>query len=176
MSEIPPRKRHDRSYRLLFSQPRMIEDLVRGFIREPWIEQLDFATLEPLNASHISERLHSREGDGAWRLRVRGTTAWVYLLVEFQSEVQRFMALRQAVYQGLFYQQLLKQGELTEDGRLPIVLTIVVYNGRARWLAPRELADLRPSSTPSFSLRGLCLGPGFTAEMRPARAGRPSWA
>jgi len=142
MSEIPPRKRHDRTYRLLFSQPRMIEDLVRGFICEPWIEELDFTTLEPLNASHVSERLHSRDGDGAWRLRVRGTSAWVYLLVEFQSEVQRFMALRQAAYQVLFYQQLLKQGELTEDGRLPIVLTIVVYNGRARWLAPVELAEL----------------------------------
>ena len=120
----------------------MIEDLVRGFLWEPWIEELDFTTLEPLNASHVSDRLHSRDGDCAWRLRVRRSPAFVYLLVEFQSEVDRFMALRQAAYQVLFYQQLVKQGELTKDGRLPIVLTIVVYNGRARWLAPVELADL----------------------------------
>jgi hypothetical protein len=83
----------------------------------------------------------SREGDVVWRVRHRDGTC-VYLLVEFQSKVQRFMALRQMAYLALFYQQLLKQGELTPDGRLPLVLTIVVYNGKARWAAPVELAEL----------------------------------
>jgi hypothetical protein len=45
-------------------------------------------------------------------------------------------------YQALFYQQLLKQKELTPDGYLPLVLAIVVYNGKVRWSAPRELAEL----------------------------------
>jgi len=52
------------------------------------------------------------------------------------------MALRKSVYQGLFYQQLLKQGGLTSDRLLPLVLSIVIYNGKARWLAPQELAEL----------------------------------
>jgi hypothetical protein len=52
------------------------------------------------------------------------------------------MALRKSVYQGLFYQQLLKQGGLTPEGLLPLVLSIVIYNGKARWLAPQELAEL----------------------------------
>jgi len=136
-------KKHDRSYRLLFSQPRMVEDLVRRFVAEPWIEKLDFSTLERVNGSHVAENLQGRDGDVVWRLRVRGDPATcVYVLVEFQSEVQRFMALRQSVYVGLFCQQLVKQGELAPGGLLPLVLSIVIYNGKADWRAPRELAEL----------------------------------
>jgi hypothetical protein len=137
-------KKHDRSFRLLFSQRRLIEDLIRWFIGrgESWIDDLDFSTLERVGTAHVSERLESRDGDVGWRVRFRDAPVAIYLLVEFQSKPQRFMALRQSVYQGLFYQQLLKQGGLTPDGLLPLVLSIVVYNGKARWLAPQELAEL----------------------------------
>lgn len=136
-------RHHDLTYRLLFSYPRMIEHLVRGFVREPWVERLDFSSLERLNASYVSEDRQSREGDLVWRLRLRGPEpAFVYVLLEFQSGVERYMALRMMVYEGLLYQQLLKQGDLEADGRLPLVLLLVVYNGRGRWSAPHELAEL----------------------------------
>ena len=32
---------HDHSYKLLFSHPEMVADLLRGYVREPWVEQLD---------------------------------------------------------------------------------------------------------------------------------------
>jgi len=137
-------KKHDRSFRLLFGQPRLMEDLIRRFIGrgEPWIDDLDFSTLERVSTAHVSEDLESRDGDVGWRVRFRDAPVAIYVLVEFQSEPQRFMALRKSVYQGLFYQQLLKQGGLTPDGLLPLVLSIVIYNGKARWLAPQELAEL----------------------------------
>jgi len=139
-----PLKKHDRSFRLLFAQPRLIEDLIRRFIGrgEPWIDDLDFSTLERVGTAHVSEDLEGRDGDIGWRLRFRNAPVAIYLLVEFQSKAQRFMALRKSVYQGLFYQQLLKQGGLTSDRLLPLVLSIVIYNGKARWLAPQELAEL----------------------------------
>jgi hypothetical protein len=120
----------------------MIEDLLRRFVPEPWIGKLDFTTLKRLNASYVSEQLQIRESDTVWRLRLRGTRVHVYLLIEFQSRVNRFMALRQMAYVGLFYQHLVKQGDLAPGRRLPLVLTIVVYNGKVSWSAPRELAEL----------------------------------
>ncbi len=137
-------KKHDRSFRLLFAQPRLTEDLIRRFIGkgETWVDDLDFSTLERVSTAHVSESLRSRDGDIGWRVRFRDAPVAIYLLIEFQSEPQRFMALRESVYLGLFLQQLLKQGGLTPDGLLPLVLSIVVYNGKARWLAPRELAEL----------------------------------
>jgi hypothetical protein len=37
---------HDTSYKLLFSEPEIIIDLLQGFVREPWVNELDFTTLE----------------------------------------------------------------------------------------------------------------------------------
>ena len=37
---------HDETYKTLFAFPRMVEDLLRGFVGGAWIDQIDFATLE----------------------------------------------------------------------------------------------------------------------------------
>ena len=37
---------HDLSYKLLFSEPEIIIDLLQGFVHEPWVKELDFTTLE----------------------------------------------------------------------------------------------------------------------------------
>jgi predicted transposase YdaD len=73
----------------------MVEELVRGFVEEPWVESLDFSTLKRVNASYVSPQLKGREGDLVWKLRRRdGAPLYVYLLIEHQSQVDRFMAVR----------------------------------------------------------------------------------
>lgn len=54
---------HDHSYKLLFSHPEMMADLLRGFFRESWVEALDFSTLEKINGSYISDDLREQEDD-----------------------------------------------------------------------------------------------------------------
>ena len=133
---------HDAAYKDLFSHPRMVEDLLRGFAAPEWSGALDFSTLEKLPAEYVSDDLRRRHGDLVWRLRFRET--WLYLLVmlEFQSSTDPYMAVRILVYTGLLYQDLIRRGALGADGRLPPVLPVVLYNGRPRWAAPVEAADL----------------------------------
>jgi len=52
------------------------------------------------------------------------------------------MAIRVAVYVGLFYQDLIKEQKLTSADRLPPVLPIVIYNGDTRWHAPTQSQSL----------------------------------
>ena len=59
----------DHSYKLLFSHATMVAELLRGFIHEPWIKELDFNTLEKVNSSFISDDLREREDDLIWRVR-----------------------------------------------------------------------------------------------------------
>ena len=135
--------RHDLSYRSLFSFPRMVKELVCEFVEESWVEKLDFSTLKRVNASYVSPKLKGREGDLVWKLRLRnGDPVFVYILIEHQSRVDRFMAVRLMTYIGLLYQDLLKNGELTPDGLLPLVIPLVLYNGEAQWWAPEELSEL----------------------------------
>lgn len=133
---------HDSSYKLLFSHPAMVADLLTGFVREEWVAELDFATLEKYPGSYVSDDLRPRADDVVWRVRWRERWLYVYLLLEFQSEPDPFMAVRMLVYVGLLYQDLIRAGQRTSTGHLPPVLPLVLYNGRPRWTAATELAAL----------------------------------
>ena len=138
---------HDGGYKLLFSHPRMVEELLRGFVHEPWVAELDFETLEQVRASVVSDDLEQRHMDVVWRLRWRGSAEWfyVYLLIEFQSTPDPFMAVRLLGYVGLLLGEILrskKRRRLALAKGLPAVLPLVLYNGRKRWNAPQDLASL----------------------------------
>ena len=134
---------HDNSYKLLFSNAAMVEDLLRGFVQEDWIRELDFSSLEKVGGEYVSDDLRHRQSDLVWRVRW-GRERWlyVYLLLEFQSTVDPFMALRVMVYVGMLWQDLLRQKVLTPSGRLPPVLPVVLYNGEVPWRAARDVSEL----------------------------------
>ncbi|MFA5495371.1 MAG: Rpn family recombination-promoting nuclease/putative transposase [Porticoccaceae bacterium] len=62
---------HDTGYKLLFSHPEMIRDLLLGYVPGEWIQDADFATLEHINGSYVSESERQRHDDRVWRVRVR---------------------------------------------------------------------------------------------------------
>jgi Putative transposase, YhgA-like len=66
----------------------------------------------------------------------------VYLLLEFQSTVDRFMAVRLLGYLALLWQDLIAQQQLNDQQLLPAVLPIVLYNGDQTWNAPLHLREL----------------------------------
>jgi predicted transposase/invertase (TIGR01784 family) len=134
---------HDGGYKLLFSHPEMVADLLRDFIHEDWVRDVDLSTLEQVPGSYVTPDLSSRESDIVWRVR-RGQDdlLYIYLLFEFQSTVDPWMALRMTVYLGLLYQELLKRQEIPRSGKLPPVLPLVLYNGNVLWGAAREISEL----------------------------------
>lgn len=133
---------HDSGYKLLFSHPRMVEDLLRGFVPEDWVQQLDFSTLEKVNGHYVGDDLRQRADDVVWRLRWGDDWIYVYLLIEFQSRPDRWMAVRMLAYVALLYQDLVRQRAFTASGRLPPVLPLVLYNGDTRWQAATRLGEL----------------------------------
>jgi predicted transposase/invertase (TIGR01784 family) len=86
--------------------------------------------------------LRSREDDLIWRVKCQDQWLYVYLLLEFQSTVDRFMAVRLMTYIGLLYQDLLKQQTFKKSQKLPPVVPVVLYNGKKRWTAATELSEL----------------------------------
>ena len=133
---------HDNSYKLLFSYPEMVVDLLQGFVREAWVDALDFSTLEQVSGSFVSDDLRDREDDIIWRVRWGREWLYVYLLLEFQSTVDSYMAVRILTYVGLLYQEVIRSKQLTATGRLPPVLPLVLYNGSRRWTAAQDVAEL----------------------------------
>ena len=50
-----PQQPHDTGYKRLFSHPEFVQDLITGFIPDPWLQRLDFTTLERCPGSYISD-------------------------------------------------------------------------------------------------------------------------
>ncbi len=149
---MPRERPHDSAYKLLFSQPEMVADLIRGYVDRRAAKTLDLKTLERCNGSYVSSDLRERRNDVVWRVRSRQGWIYVYLLIEFQSTVDRYMSVRLLAYVALLWQDLIKQGQTTKDGRLPAVLPIVLYNGDQPWTAPTELRELL-APAPTFLSR-----------------------
>lgn len=132
----------DTAYKQLFSHPEMVRDLLLGFVSGAWVQRLDFDSLERVNDSYISDGGDHRHGDMVWRVRLAGEWIYIYLLLEFQSRSDPWMALRMQVYIGLLYQDLIKRGELPQRDCLPPVFPVVLYSGKRRWHARMDLSEL----------------------------------
>jgi len=137
---------HDTSYKQLFSHPEMVQDLITGFVHQPWVADIDFTTLEKTNASYVTEHLSEREDDIIWRVRFKNQDKdnwlYLYLLIEFQSTVDYYMAVRLGSYVHLLYLALIKSKVIKKPQKLPPILPIVLYNGESRWSAATNIKDL----------------------------------
>jgi hypothetical protein len=142
---------HDGSYKHIFSHAQIVEDLLRGFVHEAWVAQIDYGSLElvlsvvegKVGGSYVTDDLREREDDLIWRVRFKpalsssatlraggvegGEWLYVYLLIEFQSRSDPWMALRILVYTGLLYQDLVKSGQIAAPGKLPPIFPVVIY-------------------------------------------------
>jgi hypothetical protein len=141
----------DSLYHRLFSHPRMVEGLVCEFVPQALTAGLDFSALQRVNPKFHSGRRSARlrEADVIWRLPTREGGDYLYLLIEFQSEIDGWMAVRTQVYQGLLWQQVIDEHKLQTGARLPPLLLLVLYNGERRWkvaTTTRELIGLAPDS------------------------------
>lgn len=54
---------HGASYKSLFSHRAMVIDLIRGFVREDWVQELDFDTRERFREVGISHDLCEGDDD-----------------------------------------------------------------------------------------------------------------
>ena len=135
-----------------------------------WSADLDLASLTPLPASYVSHDLRQRHGDLVWRLRFKDDR-WLYvvLLLEFQSAVDRSMAVRMLTYTALLYQKLIAEGVLRERSVLPPVLPVVIYNGRRPCTVPGRCGR-------ADCLRSRCVVGAVSAVAAVLPAGRgPRW-
>ena len=82
--------KHDSAYRDFFSNKRVVEDLLRAYVGQDWIELLDFSSLQRVNASYVHAAERQRTSDVVWRLRLQGSGDWVYLYLRPLHNLRHF--------------------------------------------------------------------------------------
>ena len=135
---------HDISHKEFYSHPENVKDLIQGFVALDCVSDFDFSTLERENASFVTKENTERHDDIIWRLRYQDKWIYVYILIEFQSDVDDTMPVRIMSYISLLYLYLLanKNLEYWKEKKLPVVLPIVLYNGKDIWNVPKNIESM----------------------------------
>jgi predicted transposase/invertase (TIGR01784 family) len=131
---------HDRGYKRLFSHPSFFQQLLESFVKEAWVSELDFNQCEKMEKSFISEHYKSTESDLLYKVKLRGQEAYVYILLEFQSTVTWFMAVRFLHYLCSFWLDYAESQPLNR--KLPAVFPVLLYSGDEKWTAATDLTQL----------------------------------
>jgi predicted transposase/invertase (TIGR01784 family) len=101
-------RKHDNPNKSLFYHHKLVQELLESFVHEDFIKELDFSTLQRLDKSFITEEFKEKESDLIYKINFKNTPIYIFLLIEFQSTVDKFMALRFLRYMSEFYEYLVK--------------------------------------------------------------------
>ncbi|QNU60654.1 Rpn family recombination-promoting nuclease/putative transposase [Vreelandella titanicae] len=147
-------KYHDTGYKELFSYPEFVQQLIEGFAPAEIAKLMDFSTLKSHSGNYITPLFEEKIEDVVWSVEVtwEGVTqeVYLYILLEFQSSVDRTMPIRLLHYAACFYSELLKQKVITPGQGLPPVFPVVLYNGSERWTAPLDIFEMITPEPPDF--------------------------
>jgi len=133
------KQKHNNWFMRIFSYPAVIKDLLMSFVHEDFVKDLEFDSLKRLNPDFFPASGKSRHADVIYEVTSHGQTSYIYLFIEFQSTVDRFMSLRMARYVLEFYDELRRSGK---QKLLNPCFAILLYSGELIWNAPEKLSDL----------------------------------
>lgn len=133
---------HDRLVRFTFDHPERAAAELRAALPDFVVSEVDWSSLQPERGSVVDPELRQTETDLLFSARLRGGRAVLfYVLLEHQSSVDPWMALRMLRY---VVRQLEHWRQETSAGeRLPVIIPLVMYHGPGgAWSAPRRVEEL----------------------------------
>ena len=130
---------HDKGYKFLLSSKKVFIQLLRSFVNQDWVDQVDKTQLIRVDKSYILQDFHDKEADLVYRMKTKDQEVIFYVLMELQSSVDFQMPYRLLLYMTEIWRGLLKDTAKQEvsrkDFKLPVIVPIVVYNGKNNWTA-----------------------------------------
>ena len=105
-------------------------------------KQVDWSTLRRESGSVVDPELRETQSDLLFSARLRGgRPLLLYVLLEHQSRVEPWMALRMLRYVVRQVEHWRQQHP--ESTRLPVIIPLVMFHGpEGAWTAPRRVEDL----------------------------------
>lgn len=138
---------HDKGYRSILSHKQNFLDLLKGFIHEPWVKEIETEpdSLSLVNESFITRDYEDREADIIYRVKLKEREVIFYCLLELQSTVDYTMPLRLLQYMLEIWKNEFKNtgAEIRESSeyRLPAIIPMVLFNGAGKWTAVRNFRE-----------------------------------
>ena len=137
---------HDKRFKELFSNKKSFLSLLRDYIKEDWVNDLDEGSLVKSGKSYILQDFSEMEADIVYEASLGGGKIIFYILQEIQSYVDYRMPYRLLLYiveiLRDFYNNSDVKERVNKDYKFPVVFPIVFYSGRWAWTVPLSLNQM----------------------------------
>lgn len=131
---------HDRFFKKAMSYPKVAQEFFQRHLPQALQARMDLTHLAPQNTSFVSKKLQHQETDLLFATTIDNKPAYIYLLAEHQSTSEYWLPLRVHQYQaGILEHHRMQHPEMN---KLPVVVTVVLYNGKTPYNQPLHLRDL----------------------------------
>ncbi|WP_371220020.1 Rpn family recombination-promoting nuclease/putative transposase [Orientia tsutsugamushi] len=130
--------KHDSLAKTIMSDPVAAQEFLEYYLPTDFKSLIDLSQIKVEQESYIEESLKKKYSDIVYRVATKKHgNAFIYILIEAQSTVDYWTALRLWRYTLLLCERHKK-----EKTKLPLVYNLVIYNGKEVYNAPRNLWDL----------------------------------
>lgn len=131
---------HDAFAQAVFSDPAQAAVIFRGVLPDALLRRLDLARAELQPSLFTSDELTGRRADFLFKVPLEHDDAYLLVLLEHQSTVDRLLAARALVYAGRALDRHLRLHPHAE--RVPAVIPVVLFHGEGGWTAATDLFEL----------------------------------
>ncbi|MFN8670506.1 MAG: Rpn family recombination-promoting nuclease/putative transposase [Candidatus Sericytochromatia bacterium] len=131
---------YDKGYKQMLGNEEIFKELLETFVKVDWVKNIDYDSIEKIDKSFISEEYLEKESDIIYKTKLKDNKEiYIYILLEFQSSVDKFMPIRCLNYITNLYLEMIKaKGEKID---LPAIFPIVLYNGDEKWYSSNKASD-----------------------------------
>lgn len=132
---------HDKLVKQSLSDIRVMNDFCKAHLPPSMLNAFDLNTLKLKKNTFISPEYKDSESDVLYTVQLEGSTAYIYLLCEHQTEVDPLMSLRLLHYMIRIWELHIKQHP-KDTLPLPLIYPMVLYGGKSLWDAPLTIFEL----------------------------------
>jgi Putative transposase, YhgA-like len=137
-----PKQLHDALFKATFSNAERAAAELRAVLPLALANRLDFSTLTLSPGTYIDPQLVGSQSDLLFRAKISGQSAFVFLLFEHQSTVDKLMAFRMLRYVVRILERYIEDVGAEQVLPLPAVIPVVLLHSATGWTASTRLGEL----------------------------------
>lgn len=131
---------HDMIVKNYLGDRETAESLFLEYLPAEITRHMDFSTLEIHKDTFVDKTLSDFYSDLLYRIRLSGSTAYIYLLIEHKSWEDRFLGFQVLKYMVRIWELHIKQHK--KDKSIPVILPFIIYHGSKEWRLGNEFMTL----------------------------------
>ncbi len=139
--EIP--NPHNACFKDFFKDPEFVKAFIKYHIPEEICSLLDLDTIQVDLSGFVSQEHREYYADVTVTVQLKGHTdnVNIYILLEHKSTPEFLTRLQILNYEVQKWMDLKRKDQL-QQGRLPVIIPVVIYHGKGRWNYSLKFSDL----------------------------------